>query len=79
MERAAEAQRLLDDQSLLEVFAEIEGEAVKTFLNTSSALEDREAAHRKVQAVATIRNALQARVNAGAILKKREHRHRGND
>lgn len=77
-ERAAEARALSANAALQNVIADIREDAVQVFLNTSSTVEQREAAHDRVRAVQTILDAIQARVDAEKIEQKRDQ-HRGND
>lgn len=75
-ERAAVARRLATDEGLLSIAKDIRDAAAAVFLNPSASLADIEAAHRKVQAVSTIFDALQARIDAESIEDKREKQHR---
>jgi hypothetical protein len=76
-QRALVARRLLEDEDLQALFAEIRDDATRIFLNASASAADLEAAHFKVRAVETVLNALRERLTDKAIEEKRQHR--GND
>lgn len=71
-QRAAEARRLLADETLLAVLSEIQDEAAQVFLNPHSAIEEIARAHEGVRAVATVFAALQSRLDAQAVEDKRK-------
>jgi len=76
--RAVEARALMDNAVFAAILTEIEEDAVSAFLRPAATLADLEDAHRKVRAVETIKNALQARLDAEAFADKKDQ-HRGND
>jgi len=71
--RAAQARALMDDQALAGVLQEIEEQAVKDFLASGGDVARMAAAHERVRAVTTLRDALQSRITDQAIAEKREN------
>jgi hypothetical protein len=76
--RATEARTLLSDPSLLDVLDEIRANAIAAFLASGGDPERMTAAHRDVQSVETILDALQSRITAQEIEDKKDQ-HRVND
>ena len=70
--RAEEAARLLADEGLQAVLTEIEEGAHRAFLASRGDPEALTAAFRKVEAVQTLRAALQARLDAALFADNRE-------
>jgi hypothetical protein len=77
-DRAAQAQRLLNDEAFLTVIEEIRSEAIGVFLDANCDIHRISGAHEKVRATQTILDALQERINAKLVEDKKD-RHRGND
>ena len=73
-----EARRLLEDPVFQEIIGEIRENATGVFLNANCDITAREAAHEKVRAVQTVLDAIQSRIVAERIEKKR-NQHRAND
>lgn len=76
---AAEARTLLSNDAFQAVMGEIRTDATSVFLNPASTMEAIEAAHRKVQAIETVENALNARITAQTFADKKKDQHRVND
>ena len=76
--RAAEARSLLDNAVFAAILSEIQEDAVAAFLRPTATPADLATAHESVRAVETIKNAIQARLDAEAFADKKDQ-HRGND
>ena len=77
-QRASEAKTLLADHVFKAVIGEIRDEAVGVFLDATCDITRVAAAHASVRAVQVILDALQARLDAGAVEAKQD-RDRAND
>ncbi len=76
-QRTSEARRLQEDPALTEVLSEIEEEAKAAFLVSRGDPDSLTAAYRKVEAVHTLRAALQTRLTDARVADQREQK-RGN-
>ncbi len=77
-QRASEAKTLLADHVFKAVIGEIRDDAVGVFLDATCDITRIAAAHASVRAVQVILDALQARLDAGAVEAKQD-RDRAND
>jgi hypothetical protein len=77
-DRAAQAQRLLQDEAFLSLIEEIRTSATEVFLDANCDIDRISKAHEQVRATQTILDALQERINA-KLVKDKKDRHRGND
>ena len=77
-QRASEAKTLLADHVFKAVIGEIRDDAVGVFLDATCDITRITAAHASVRAVQVILDALQARLDAGAVEAKQD-RDRAND
>lgn len=78
-QRADAARRLLDDPTLQEVIREIREEAVAAFLASGGNPESLMAAHRKIEAIQPILDALETRLSDAVVLDKSEQRRGTHD
>ena len=76
IERAQNAQRLMNDDTFKSVIAEIRDAKVRVFLDPRSTTEDREEAHVIIRALGEIEREIDARVADGAF-EERKEQHRG--
>ena len=76
--RASRAKALMQSDAFTEAMTDLRSRQIDVFVNSGAdELESREEAHAMVRALNRIEEALQADVDAGTILDKKEERHRG--
>jgi len=77
--RGLAAERLLADETFLDVVATIRADATGVFSNAKSGIDDIAEAHEAIRAVETILDEVRGRISTAQIQEKSEGRHRASD